>query len=422
MTTSQKKLLLALSLLLALQTCINLFKYFGEIGGEGSFGGDFISFWQAAKNVRAGNVAAIYDAEGWRVVLSTSGPKVLAWFVYPPFALFGLWPLGKLTYNEAVLVWSLVPIPLYFGLVYLLARRSAMANAASAAATAPGTMPAIAAVLACCALPFLSANLFTGQTGAVVAVLYLGAAYFWPDRPILAGIAIGLLAIKPQMGLLIPIALVASAQWRTVAAAGTTIAVLAIAATAWLGPAVWFEYLAMMRVFAELFGQGYGGIRMLAIAPYVSMLSVGAPAFVAGIVHGICLITVSATVFIVFRRSGKARMAGPSADGNDDLRLALLATATLLATPYSLSYDMPLLMLSLIPFVVRAWNSGCELTELAAFTALLIVPFAQPLAVAWHVPFGFGALALWFWVLHRRYQLASGAPAAHQAGQKPAMA
>jgi alpha-1,2-mannosyltransferase len=407
MTPLQKKysfmLLVVLSVLLVVQTGIMTYRYTAETWGTGRFGGDFLGFWQAAHHVRAGNIAAIYDAESWKAVLTTTKPKLLAWFVYPPFTLFGLWPLGRLTYNEAVLVWSLLPLPVYFGLNYMLLRRSLVASRADVQTVRQST-PVIFAVLSAFAMPFLAANLLTGQTGTLIATLFLGAAYCWRGHPILAGVLIGLLAVKPQMALLIPLALLASARWSTIAATVATITTLAVAATLWLGPAIWAEYLAMARVFSTFIGQGYSGIHQLALAPYVSLVSVGVPAFAAAILHGGCLLVVAGIVFSVFRSYGLGL------DDRDDLRLSLLAAGSLLATPYALSYDMPLLMLSVVPFVVRAWFRSCTLAEFVALAALLFGPYVQPLAVVWHIPFGFIALSLWFYVLYLRTVERSAVP------------
>src|SRR5688500_2921624 len=103
MSALQKKLLLLFALLLATQTGANLVKYAFELQAGGRFGGDFISFWQAAHRARAGDIAAIYNPDAWRSVLAAGKPRELSWFVYPPFALLGLWPLGSLTYGAAVL-------------------------------------------------------------------------------------------------------------------------------------------------------------------------------------------------------------------------------------------------------------------------------------------------------------------------------
>jgi hypothetical protein len=92
-------------------------------------------------------------------------------------------------------------------------------------------------------------------------------------------------------------------------------------------------------------------------------------------------------------------------DGRLDLRLGALATGALLATPYSLSYDTPMLALAILPLLARAWRRGWDGLELAAVTALLVSPFVTPLAMKAHLPFGPAALLLAFGALYRRHRL-----------------
>jgi len=400
----QKTLLLICAMCLAAQAGTNLIKYFQELSDGSRFGGDFIGFWNAAHRVRHGEIAAIYDPDTWHRILSTTtGSVSLSWFVYPPFTLFGLWPLGDMTYNEAVLAWSLVPLASYFALIVLLAKRSGLGVGANPACENSWSRKQAYAVLIAFSLPFLSANLFSGQTGTLIAVFLLGAAYFWPTRPVLAGICIGLLAIKPQMGLLMPFVLMASGQWRIVAAAATTVLSLIVLSTIWLGAAIWTDYFRMTLLFGQFIGGGYDQIRQLALGPYVSLQGAGMPAALAGFFHVVVSIAVLAAIIQAFWR-GKLNQQEMGKDGRLDLRLALLAAGMLLVTPYSLSYDTPLLMLSVIPLLARGWRDGWDGIELASLTALLILPYAQLVAVGTHVPFAFLTLLLWFGVLYRRFQ------------------
>ena len=66
-------------------------------------------------------------------------------------------------------------------------------------------------------------------------------------RPIVAGILFGLLAYKPQFGLMIPLVLAASGRWRTFAAAAATVVLLALATTLAFGPHVWQAFLDSTR-------------------------------------------------------------------------------------------------------------------------------------------------------------------------------
>jgi alpha-1,2-mannosyltransferase len=403
MSPLQKPLLLLCAMCLATQAGIDLFQGLSE---GTRFGGDFVSFWNAAHRVRHGDIAAIYDPDAWQRILSNmTGSLSLPWFVYPPFTLFGLWPLGDATYNEAVLVWSLVPLAFYFALIVLLAKRSGLGLDANPACENSWSRAQAYAVLIAFSLPFVVANLFCGQTGTLVTVFFLGTAYFWSTRPILAGICIGLLAIKPQMGLLMPFALLASGQWRVVAAAATTILSLIVLSTIWLGVAIWTDYLRMSLLFGHFIGSGYDGIRQLALGPYVSLQGAGMPAALAGFFQVVVSVAVVTAIIQAFWRWKANQQELGKEDGRLDLRLGLLAAGTLLTTPYALSYDTPLLMLSIIPLLARSWRDGWDGIELASVTALLILPSAQQfLAFFWHVPFAFLALLLWFGVLYRRFQ------------------
>ena len=79
MSALQKKLVLGFALVLALQTCLNLALYFSQVHG-GHFGGDFVSFWNAARHARQGDIPAIYDVGRWRAFL-LSVPTVRAYLV-----------------------------------------------------------------------------------------------------------------------------------------------------------------------------------------------------------------------------------------------------------------------------------------------------------------------------------------------------
>jgi alpha-1,2-mannosyltransferase len=411
MSPLQKPLLLLVAMCLATQASVNLTMYFHEMSDGSRFGGDFICFWNAAHRVRHGDITAIYDPDTWQRILSTNTTGLISWFVYPPFTLFGLWPLGDATYNEAVLAWSLVPLAFYFALIVLLAKRSGLGTGSNPACENNWPRTQAYAVLIAFSLPFLSANLFSGQTGALIAVFFLGAAYFWPTRPILAGICIGLLAIKPQMGLLMPFALIASGQWRVVAAAATTVLSLIVLSTIWLGAAIWTDYLRMSQLFGQFVGKGYDQIQQLALGPYIALQGAGMPAALAGFSQVAVTVAVLTVIIQVFLQCKPNKQELRKEDGRLDLRLALLAAGTLLATPYSLSYDTPLLMLSVIPLLARSWRDGWDGIELASVTALLNLPYAQLLAVGSHVPFAFLALVLWFGVLYRRFQKERPTPA-----------
>ena len=417
MSALQKKLLAALALLLIFQAGYNLARYLHDLDAGDRFGGDFICFWDAAVRARLGDYGAIYQPETWRLALSDHSPRTLAWFVYPPFSLFGLQLIGGMSYNQAVAWWSLIPLPLYLILVIAHARRADAKLRDLQVSQGQEWGWSGSAILASLTAPFLSANLFSGQIGTLVAVLFLAATYVLPRRPILAGVFVGLIAIKPQLGLLFPLALIAAGQWRAIAAATVTIAALSVISLLQFGPALWTDYLEMAALFGQFIAMEYGRIEDLALAPYVSLRSVGVPVLVAAVAQATISLGVLASIVTAFRRSQKG--AASIDDGRLDLRLGLLAAGALLFTPYALSYETPLISLAVIPLFVRAWRRGWDGWELAAVVALVVTPYAQILAVGHRVPFAMAALILAFGVLGRRYVLDTPGRSASACGGEP---
>ena len=396
MADLQKRLLLAIALLLAVTTIAVLFKYAVFVNGAGRFSGDFMSFWEAAERLRAGDIAGIYDPERWRAVVASGKRLDLFWYVYPPYSLLGLWPLGSLSFTGAALTWLLAPIPFCAALITLLVRRSLHSQSGASRIDRAPPLQLITIVALAYALPLLAFHIVAAQTGAVMAVLFMSAALCWRDRPIVTGVLIGLMSIKPQMGLLIPIALVAAGRWQTIASAVATIGVLAASVTLWLGGSIWYDYFAMTQIFASFLAGGHEGIPHLAAAPYVSLIAIGAPDLLASVVAGICLMSAVVFVFNAFRaRSG---------DGRDDLRLAILVSATPLATPYALSYDLPILILAAVPIIVRVWLGRMNVVAVVVLAAVVAAPAGQLAFVHVGIPFGLLALAAWVAVLLHCYQ------------------
>ena len=67
--------------------------------------------------------------------------------------------------------------------------------------------------------PAVAVNLFIGQNGFFFAALLICGLINLDRRPLLAGLCFGLLTIKPQLGLLLPVMLVLTQRWRVIAAA-----------------------------------------------------------------------------------------------------------------------------------------------------------------------------------------------------------
>ena len=89
------------------------------------------------------------------------------------------------------------------------------------------------------AFPAVFVNLGHGHNGFLTAALLGFALVNLDRRPVVAGILFGLLAYKPQFGLMIPLVLLATGRWRTMLAAAATVAALALAVTLAFGLDTW---------------------------------------------------------------------------------------------------------------------------------------------------------------------------------------
>ena len=86
------------------------------------------------------------------------------------------------------------------------------------------------------------------QNGAWTAALFGGGLGLIERKPLIAGGLLGLLVYKPQLGILIPIALLAGRHWRAFAAA-TIVACTLIALSALIfGAEIWGEYVRNLAV------------------------------------------------------------------------------------------------------------------------------------------------------------------------------
>jgi hypothetical protein len=294
-------------------------------------------------------------------------------FPYPPSLLLLLWPLGLLP-----------PLPAY-----------AIAMAASLAlfvwATAgPGWR--IPVVLGALLAPATAITLVAGQLGCLAGALLVGGLRLAQRRPVLAGCFFGLLSYKPQMGVLLPLALLSARRWRCLASAGVTIAALGIASTAAFGLDIWPAWFAALPRYAQQFEAESDLLRHFMPTIYPALLQSGADRMVAMSVQLAATFVVAVVTWRLFRR------------GVTRLTSAALMIATFLAVPHAFAYDMPIVGAAVLWTIAEVADT--DATPFATSEVLIMVlVMAAPIAL---VP-GTGAmplaplsLALMLWLIVRR--------------------
>lgn len=245
------------------------------------------------------------------------------------------------------------------------------------------------------AYPAVLINIGHGQNGFLTAALLGGALIVLDRRPILAGILIGLLVYKPQFGLMIPLALVAGCHWRTFAAAAATVAALTLVTTLAFGPEVWPAFKASTEFSRSVvLEQGQTGWQKIqSVFSWARMW--GAPIPLAYALQGALTIAIGVVIVRVWRSA-----AAPA------LKSATLCVAAILATPYSLDYDMMVLAPVIAFFALDGLHRGFGPWEKTALAALWLVPLlARSVAQATLIPLGVPAMLATCVLLLRRVEL-----------------
>src|SRR5690348_1238681 len=156
-------------------------------------GTDFSNVYAAGTYVLDGNATAPFDPAkqfAREQAIFGAATQFYGWH-YPPFFLGLAALLALMPYALALLLWQGVTL-----LLYLWAMR--------------GVLPAqrdYLPLLLALAFPAVFVNLGHGHNGFLTAALFTGALLQLDRRPIVAGILFGLIAYKPQFGVLVPLVL-----------------------------------------------------------------------------------------------------------------------------------------------------------------------------------------------------------------------
>ncbi len=190
------------------------------------FHNDFTFYYVAAKTGLARGWPSIYDLSLQQAQLDAlgSGIKVaeLARYISPPPVAWAALPLTPLPYPIAYWIWSALLVAALVGTWYLAAPGAGRARGIYLAA-AVGWLPVVY-------------GLQLGQPGMFVALGVAGSyALLRANRPLLAGAALGLLALKPQLAFLAPLALLAGRQDRAFLGSVLALGALAAASAVALG-------------------------------------------------------------------------------------------------------------------------------------------------------------------------------------------
>jgi hypothetical protein len=269
------------------------------------------------------------------------------------------------------------------------------ASLAAYLATIRAILPRPETLLIAAAFPAVFVNIGHGQNGFLTAALLGGALHLLDRRPWLAGVLIGLLAYKPQFGVLIPIALLAGGRWSTIGAAIATVAALLALSLVTLGGGVWHAFADSMTftqtVVLEQGGTGWEKIQSVFSA--VRMWGAGIPTAYA--VQIALALMLGASLAWLWR-----------SDAAFELKASALATGSLLATPYVLDYDLVVLAVAVVFFARHGLSRGFRDYEISLIAAAWIVPLlSRSIAGVTGIPLGLLVLLTFYVFTLRRAAL-----------------
>lgn len=335
---------------------------------------DYLAFWGAGHMALNHQAPQAYDTAILTLVqnqgLGREEIQYLPWLNPPPFFLF-VTPFALAPFLASHYIWAYFCLAFYSFAVYQL-------------------IPNKTAVFAALAYPAIFFCVVIGQTGIVTAAL-LGLFTIWHGpRPILAGIAIGCMIIKPQLALLTPFVLIASGNWRTFFSAAATVVVLCVITTILFGFDVWTAFGESMKEYSHRASTlEHYLTRIQSIYGLVILLSKSA--ICATIIQSIVSFIVFVTTIIIWRKPFSYELKG-----------AAFIVGSLMITPYIQIYDYPIMAFAGL-FLWKAgqktgflpWEKTIIISFACSFLAcfflqapiwggFMLLPFGLILQRAWH--------------------------------------
>lgn len=334
----------------------------GRLIGPGvdAFFPDFLVFHAAARAWIEGQGALIYNVDALTSFQNAlyadrlPGEVRFRPFFYPPTWLLMLLPFAAMGVAKAYALF--------------LSGTAALATVLEGRHDAPGWL----AILVSPAAVWVA---LTGQNTFLSLALFYGGLRLLDQAPAAAGILLGLLAYKPQLWLLVPLALVAARQWRVLAWMLGTLVAMALASLAVFGPDLWHAFFEAAREAgsARIVDEMLTRVSSQIVSLFAAASILGLPRSVANALQMAGTVLAVAAVWLAFRRHP------PS-----PARTALLAAATFLVSPYTLNYDLLLLM----PAVVALFRQGADEGFYPGERLLHLLLWLMPLAVMILARFG----------------------------------
>lgn len=282
-----------------------------------STGMDFLSFWAAGRLVLQGHPELAYNISAHGMVENTIaqiGGRMP--FPYPPPFLAIVTPFAIPSFGIAFILWVSVTA----GFFALATRR------ATPISFAFGNTPA--------AIDFM-----IGQNGFLICGIFVLGLSLISTAPFIAGAVLGLMVLKPQLALLLPVAMLAGREWRVIAGAIVSVTIVLAIGLILFGTRSYLGFWNILPFYVDLLRHHKLPWNELA-SPFALARFWGIPQTPALLIHAVIALIATALT----ARAWWLKL---------EERVPILATATMLIPPYFFTYDA---LLIVVPMGWLYWN------------------------------------------------------------------
>jgi Glycosyltransferase family 87 len=321
---------------------------------------DYTVMWAAGHLVALGKSNILTELDGFNNALqSMFGPGFphQVWPYPPPILLLAV-PLSAVPLLPGFVLYTAGTL----GLLWLALRSGGLT---AVARTAVLFSPAVAD------------NALTGQNGALTSALLFGGLLFVDRRPILAGAILGVLIIKPQLGILVPVCLVALGTGRALLAMVISASLLIVLSCVVFGSDAWVGFIVRSQpIIAAIIEAPWQALpsQRLFVSPLMAARSVGASTCVA-----YCLqVAVALVCTVLTWRTWR------TPDVDPIVRASLTGVLAAAASPWVHTYDMIPLAVAVVVLAATARRTARILLGFAWFWpgAVVLLPMPVPLTMA----------------------------------------
>jgi alpha-1,2-mannosyltransferase len=318
-------------------------------------GQDWMVFYTAVRAYFDGDLSLVLDGERLTQTINQqykdwlSTPLIFHPWLYPPHFLLLLLPFGLLSFGASYLLFMLLTFSLLVVAICQFTGR-------------PGFVTAAMLLFPQAPFAFLA-----GQNNFLTSAIFVGGFGLLGKYPFVGGALLGTGSYKPQLFLLVPIALVVSRQWKALAGAALMALALTLASVAVFGSDIWQQWFQVMVSPSDTYQRWLVAGRLNGQSVFSCMMLAGASGAVANTVQAGAAIVACGFVYWAFSRPLPM-----------DLRLAILLPAVLLASPHVSSQDAVMLAIAALFLFCRVVSDGARPGDLVAIFAIWMIELFDP--------------------------------------------